>query len=391
MTKRRGHGEGSIYQRKDGRWCASIYLGMVNGKRKHKTIYGKTRKEVAEKLKTALHDQQQGINIAPARMTVAQFLETWLEQIVKVSNRPRTYESYRNTVNKYLIPHLGNHQLTKLTPAHVQTMLNTLHAAGLSRTVPYARAVLVIALNIAVKWEYVLRNVATLVDAPTVTRREIQPLTKEQARAILEAVKGHRLEVVYLVALSLGLRRGEVLGLRWQDVNLEESTIHISGALQRQNGRLERSATKTKGSNRVLLLPAVLRRALQAHFQRQEIERKQADWQEHDYVFPSTIGTPLDPRSLNRHFTSVLKQIGLPTTTRLHDLRHSAATLMLLQGVPLKVISQILGHAHLSITADIYTHVLHDLEQDAADRMDKLFGDGENEETNEPQEGENGD
>lgn len=374
MTKRRGHGEGSIFQRQDGRWCAEISVGVVSGKIRRKTIYGKTRKEVAEKLKVALHDQQQGINIAVERITVAQFLELWLEQVVKPTNRSRTYDSYRNTVKKHLIPHLGTRQLTKLGAMHVQTMLNTLHAQGLTRTVPYTRAVLVIALNVAVKWGYVLRNVAMMVDTPTVERREIQPLTKEQALLILEAVKGHRLEVLYRVALSLGLRRGEVLGLRWEDIDFEQATMRISGALQRQQGRLERTATKTKSSNRLLYLPAVLVVALQAHRQRQDRERQHTTWQEHGLVFPSKLGTPLEPRSLNRHFASVVRRVGLPATTRLHDLRHSAATLMLLQGVPLKVISRILGHSQLSITADIYTHVLPELERDAAERIEALLG-----------------
>ena len=382
MTKRRGHGEGSIFQRQDGRWCAEISVGIIGGKIRRKTIYGKTRKEVAEKLKVALHDQQQGINIAVERITVAQFLELWLEQVVKPTNRSRTYDSYLNTAKKHLIPHLGMRQLTKLGAMHVQTMLNTLHAQGLTRTVPYTRAVLVIALNVAVKWGYVLRNVAMMVDTPTVERREIKPLTKDQALLILEAVKGHRLEVLYRVALSLGLRRGEVLGLRWEDIDFEQATMRISGALQRQQGRLERTATKTKSSNRLLYLPAVLVVALQAHRQRQDRERQHASWQEHGLVFPSKLGTPLEPRSLNRHFASVVRRIGLPATTRLHDLRHTAATFMLLQGVPLKVISRILGHSQLSITADIYTHVLPELERDAAERIEALLGENDASEEN---------
>jgi integrase len=373
MAKRRGHGEGSIYRRKDGRWCAEIYLGIVSGKPKRKTIYGRTRKEVSEKLKIALRDQQQGLNIAPERLTVAQFLDLWLDQVVRNSVRPRTHESYKHTVHKYLIPHLGHHQLIKLNPAHVQAMLNALHAAGLTRTVPYTRAVLVIALNIAVKWGYLARNVAALAEAPTVHRRDIQPLTKEQALALLDAVKGHRLEALYRIALSLGLRRGEVLGLWWEDVDLEAATIRITGALQRQQGKLERTATKTRASNRMLQLPAVLVSALQAHRGRQDRERRRADWKEHGLVFPSTKGTPMEPRNLNRHFARVLKCIGLPSTTRFHDLRHSAATLMLLQGVPLRVISKILGHTQMRVTADIYTHVLPELERDAAERMDALF------------------
>jgi integrase len=176
----------------------------------------------------------------------------------------------------------------------------------------------------------------------------------------------------------LGLRRGEVLGLRWEDVDLNAGTLRITGALQRLNGQLERTATKTKSSKRALSLPAVLVRTLQTHRDRQDLERQGAEWKEHGLVFSTVVGTPIDPRNLNRQFRSILKKAGLPTTTRFHDLRHSAATFMLLIGVPLKVISKILGHTQIATTADVYAHILPELERDAADRMDELFGSSDN-------------
>jgi integrase len=374
MAKHRANGEGTIYQRKDGRWCASISIGYFNGKLKRKNLYARTRKEVVDKMKVALRDQQQGINIAPARLTVKQFLELWLEQVVKVRNRPRTYETYQHTVNRYITPRLGHYQLTRLNPGHVQIMLNDMRKEGLTRTIPYTRSILVIALNVAVRWDYVSRNVAVAVDAPVVERRTIQPLTKAQAQALLDAVKGNRLEALYQVTLMLGLRRGEVLGLRWEDIDLEAATMRITGAVLRQQKRLERTATKTKGSVRLLPLPKVLVDALKAHRARQDVERQEEGWQEHGLVFPSQTGGLYEPRNLNHHFDRALKRAGLPKTTRFHDLRHSAATLMLLQNVPLRVISQILGHTQMRTTADTYAHVLPELERQAADQIDALFG-----------------
>ena len=218
--KRRGKGEGTIYQRPDGSWCAIVNHGVVDGKRRRTSLYGKTRKEVVEKLKAIKLQEHQGMAVDQPKQTVAQFLNMWLEQVVAVRNKPRTQRSYQDMVRRHLVPPLGRHMLDKLAANHVQTMLNTLHAAGLSaRTVQYAKGVLGRALNVAVKWGLVARNVAALADAPPGCTRAIAPLSEAQARQLLEAVKGHRLEVLYRVALSLGLRRGEVLGLRWEDVD----------------------------------------------------------------------------------------------------------------------------------------------------------------------------
>src|SRR3954452_10022857 len=189
---KRGHHEGSIYRREsDGRWVASIDLGYVNGKRKRKAIYGKTRREVAEKLTASQRDRQLGLPVAPEQQTVAQFLTHWLETVVRPSVRPKTHESYAQLVRLYLIPAIGRHRLTSLTPQHVQSLLNERLSSGLSaRTVQYMRAVLRRALGQALKWGLVGRNVATLVDGPRSTRPEVRPLSSGQARQLLDAVRG---------------------------------------------------------------------------------------------------------------------------------------------------------------------------------------------------------
>jgi integrase len=377
MPSRRGHGEGSIYQREsDGRWCATVDLGWVNGKRKRKVIYGATRKEVADKLKALHRDVALGVNVAPDQLTVKDFLNTWLEEHVRRFNRPRTYEKYKADVTKHIVPAIGNRQLAKLTPQQVQAMLNGLRDKKLAqRSVSNVRAVLRRALNHAMRWGYVMRNVATLVEAPRTSTFTIEPLTQEQANKLLEAAKGHRLEAVYRVALSIGLRRGEICGLRWEDIDFEERVLRVTGSLQRQNKRLERSATKTAASVRTIALPPGLLRALKSHKARQDKEREELgdDWRECGLVFVSERGTPLEPGNVLRHFRTLLKAAKLPEKTRFHDLRHTCATLLVAQGRHPRVVMEILGHAQISTTMNTYAHVLPDTQRQAVEGIDGLF------------------
>ncbi|HEY3230408.1 MAG TPA: tyrosine-type recombinase/integrase [Roseiflexaceae bacterium] len=307
---------------------------------------------------------------------VKSFLETWLEQRVKRQNRPRTYRSYADIVWLHLIPHIGKYQLVKLTPEQVQAMLNTLAEQGLKpRTVSNVRAVLRKALNQAMRWGYVVRNVATLVDAPRTTIFSIQPLDQEQAQRLLNAVAGHRLEALYRVALSLGLRRGEVCCLRWEDIDFEQQTLRITGSLQRVNGKLERAVPKTAASVRTIALPPVLLRVLRLQAERQAHERAELgdEWLDCGLVFVSERGTPLEPRKVVRHFKVVLKKAGLPETFRFHDLRHLCATLLIAQGVHPRVIMEILGHSQISTTMNTYAHVLPATQREATAKIDALF------------------
>ena len=196
MSGRRGQGEGSIYQREsDGRWCTAVDLGWVDGKRKRKVIYGKTRKEVAEKLKVVLRDQQQGLPVAMERQTVGQFLARWLADTIAPNRRAKTHRSYEQIARCHIVPDLGRIQLAKLEPQQVQALLRRKQEAGLSpRTVAYIRAVLRQALNQALRWGLVARNVATLAEPPKVERFEIRPLSPAQATALLDAARGDRLE-----------------------------------------------------------------------------------------------------------------------------------------------------------------------------------------------------
>lgn len=371
MSKRRGHGEGSIYQRDDGIWCASVDLGRSNGKRRRKTIYGKTRKEVADKLKILHRDQAAGINLQQEQYTVEQFIDRWLKEII-CHRRPRTRESYEATARKHICPYVGQYKLHKLLPEHVQTMANALLAKGLgTRSAEYACLVLSRALNQAIRWGYVHRNVVDGVELPKVRQRKIQPADKQQVQALLNAVKGHRLKGIYWVAIFLGLRRGEVLGLLKENIDFEANTITVDGSIQRIGKKLERTEPKTETSRRVLPMPASVARVLRAHLVRVEAERSQAGetWEEHGYLFPSARGTPLEPRNLLRHFKDVLAEAKLPASTRFHDLRHWCASLLIACEVHPKAIQEILGHANITTTMNTYGHLLPNVLRAATDRM----------------------
>lgn len=376
MAKRRGHGEGSIYQRADGRWVGMLEVGYQGGRRKRKAIYGKTRREVQQQLTKALRDQQQGLPVIQERQTVGQFLEHWLKTSAKQRLRPNTLASYVNIVRLYIAPELGRKALAKLSPQEVQGLLVTKQASGLSpRTLQYIRAVLRVALNQALKWGLVARNVATLVEPPRVQRKEVQPMTPEQARTLLEAMRGERLEALYTLALTTGLRRGELLGLRWQDVDLDRGTLRVANTLQRIEGRPQLVAPKTDRSRRSLTLPRSAVAALRSQRTRQLEDRLVAGsrWQEMGLVFTSSVGTPLDGTNVTHRFHALLERAGIPRQ-RFHDLRHACASFLLAQGLSPRMVMEVLGHSQISTTMNVYAHIMPEMHQEAADRMDALLG-----------------
>lgn len=341
-------------------------------------IYGKTRKEVAEKLKIVLRDQQRGLPIATERQTVGQFLDRWLTDVAKPKLRPKTYHSYAALVRLHLKPALGHVQLAKLEPVQVQAMMNAKLESGLSpRTVQYLRAVLRRAIGQALKWGLVARNVVTLTDPPRVTRPEMQTLTPPQARVFLDAVRSDRLEALYAVALAMGLRQGEALGLRWQDVDLDAGVLRVRVALQRVRGDEPRLAEpKTRQSRRSLPLPPAVAAQLRAHRTRQLEERLIAgpgwEGERWDLVFCTALGRPLDARHVVYSFKRYLRRAALPDI-RFHDLRHSCASLLLAQNVHPRVVMELLGHSTITLTMNTYSHVLPEAQRQAAALMDGLF------------------
>ena len=315
---------------------------------------------------------------AASTITVGELLDRWLDEAVALTVRPGTLASYRYVVRVHLRPALGDVPLASLTAQHVQGFLNAKAASGLApRTVGYLRGVLRQALGFAERMDLVGRNVARLARPPRVPRRQVSPLTIEQARTFRAAVAGDRLEALYLVAVGCGLRQGEILGLRWDDVDLERRTLSVRFALARVDGELRLVEPKSATSRRTVPMPAFVADALAAHRVRQATEalpRRPAPPDPFaDLVFTTTLGTPLDGISVTRRFQRVLKGAGLPRQ-RFHDLRHAAASYMLAAGVPARVVMETLGHSEISLTLNTYSHVLPGLGRDAADRMDALLG-----------------
>jgi integrase len=268
-------------------------------------------------------------------------------------------------------------RLDKLTPQHVAAMLERARKAGLSpQTIVNIRTVLRSALNQALKWGLVARNVAALVDPPRIPQPKFHALETEDARQLLTTARGLRFEAIYVLALTLGMRRGEILGLSWPDVDLDNSVVRINQSLQRFDGHLQITEVKTKRSRRVIAMPESVLRVLKARRARQAQERLKAglQWQDTGLVFTNPSGAPLEPITLHRDFKRLLTAGGLPTAVRFHDLRHSTASLLLAQGVHLRVIMELLGHSSISLTANTYAHVMPAAMREVADKMQTLLG-----------------
>ena len=374
-TKKRGQNEGTIFQRENGTWVGKMSLGHdpVTHKRVRKEFTGKTKEEVRRKLTEAMRGNDLGLNVNPKAQTVAQFLAHWLEEVAKQRVRATTYRSYEQIVRNHLIPGLGRLQLQKLTPQVIQTFLNAKAETGLS--VEHLRRVLRSALSQAVKWDLVPRNAAALVSTPKKERHDFAYLEADKARAFLAAAKEHRLEALFTVAIAVGLRLGEALGLRWQDVDLDAGTLTVRRQLQRIGGKPDFVEPKTARARRTVPLPAFAVVALRAHKVNQLEERLlNADvWKDQELVFASSVGTPMFDRNVRRTLDAILRRCELPPM-RFHDLRHTCASLLLAQGTDARTIMETLGHSQITLTLNTYSHVMPSLQRDAADRMQKMLG-----------------
>ena len=377
MAPRRGNGEGSISRRKNGTYQGALRL--PDGRRKY--VYGESRDEVRRKLGTAIHSLETGTLTDARGLTVGEFLDQWLQEVVKPNVRPWTLAGYEVHVRLHLKPVIGKIQLDRLTPSHVQQLMNRKISEGLRpRSVRYIRGTLRSALNHGVRWDLISRNVAALVSSPRVEQYEISPLTPAEAHILLKSLKGDRLEALYSVALTMGLRQGEALGLRWQDVDLDLGYVRVSKQLQRIDGRLQLVEPKTARSRRVIAMPATIVNGLREHRDRQNAEKKRAGerWTDCGFVFTGPEGMPLDGSAISKQFHRVLERAGLPQR-RFHDLRHSCATLLLVQGVSPRVVMDVLGHSQIALTMNTYSHVIPELRREAADRMDHLLREHDNE------------
>jgi integrase len=372
---RRGNGEGTITRRKDGRWEAKYTVYTAEGP-KRRALYGKTRKVAADKLARALADRTSGHTFDTENMTVGEYLDRWLNDSDKGSVRTSTYERHEQIVRLHLKPALGRLKLSKLTPAHVQGLYRDKLDSGLSpATVQKIHTVLHKALTQALKWNMIPRNAAEVVKAPRPVPEEMHPLSPDEARNLIEAARGDKLEAPYILAVHTGMRQGELLGLKWEDVDLNEGVIHIRRTVVRSGGRISLGEPKTKGSRRPVHLTGAAVEALKAHLERQleDIERLGDLYRDHGLVFTSEVGTLINPSNLRRRsFAPLLQRAGLPRI-RFHDLRHTCAKLLLSRNVHPKYVQELLGHATVAITLDTYSHVIRGMGDHTARAMEDVF------------------
>jgi integrase len=365
---------GHIRKRSRGSYTVVIYLGRdpETGKRRYLWRSIKGTKRDAEALLTRLlakHDT--GTDLLPSKLTVEQFSEEWLKTLKK-KVKPRTHARYCELLRIHIVPHIGAVELKKLKPLHIERLLLRCRQKGLSeRTLLHVFRVLHTALVQAVQWQLVERNVAQAVQPPKPEKNEMDAVTPEDADRILAAAADTEIEVPVTIALGTGMRLGEVLGLRWSDIDFKSESLRV-----RQTLNVDRTfgTPKSYRSRRSIPLPKFLLKVLKTQRARLSELRLMAGsaWQDHDLVASRADGSPMDPRRVSRLFTALAKESGYDFT--FHGLRHAYASLMLASGIDLKVTSDLLGHSTIGITADLYTHVTERLHKEAAERLDALLG-----------------
>jgi integrase len=368
MARRRANGEGTIYRRKDGRYEGAAYFLTTSGKRKRVRVYSRTREEARDNLTAAILQAREGIRVPDQAWRLGSYLDYWLEQVVRTTRRPKTYELYEATVRLNLRPGLGTQPLRRLSVPIVQTFLNQQLGEGHSiRKVQVMRTVLSAALTRAHREELVTRNVARLVELPAWERREVRPWTADEATRFLESAGSDPLYPAFVLLVLYGLRRGEVLGLRHCDIDLDNGVLHVWQQLQRVDGSLRLGPVKTKAGRRDLPLLGFAREVLAAHYTSRlaAVRRPEGPSQPNDLIFTSRTGRPIEPRNLVRSFQRVCELAGVPIIT-VHHVRHTTATLLKRLGVSARDAQLILGHSQISVTQEIYQH------DDMEDRRENL-------------------
>jgi integrase len=430
--KRRSNGQGTVYQRKDGRWEAKAFVLTTEGTERRVSKYGKTAEEASAELAKALADHHRGVPVSSASQYAGEYLIYWRDHIAADKVRPSTLATYDTYIRRYMLPYLDRRKLARLKTADLRSWLRELKgtcqccAQGTDAKRPakkqrccakgrccgrylsdasvyHVLRIMRAALQDAVAEDLLARNVARNVRVPA-GRRKSRALSEQEARQFLRAAASDPLYALYAVALAVGLRRGEALGLRWEDLELvcgrcggslldllhdavcegaaetddpNSGVLHVRQTLQRVKGALIFQPPKTQNSERSVPLPAVCVAVLADHWRRQRewARRAGADWRATGLVFTTRTGGPIDPRNLVRSFVALCDRAGI-RRVRFHDLRHSCATLLFTQGVEIGTVKEILGHSSTSITANIYVEVIKKLRQDAVDGMNDLFEDG---------------
>jgi integrase len=378
MSKRRGNGEGSITRhKKSGLYMARYTVEMPTGPTR-KTIYGKKREDVAEKLAKALANRADGIVVDDKNLTVGEYLDRWLSDCVRDTVRESTFSRDKYLVSSHVRPSIGRLKLKNLNALHLQGLYRSCLDSGLSSsTTQKIHHVLHKALAQAVRWDLIPGNPADSVKAPTPTSKEMHPLSAHEARRLLEAASGDRLEALYVLALHTGMRRGELLGLKWDDVDLDGPTVRVRRTLTRtDNGRRLTLGEPKKKSRRTVRLTHRAVETLRGHRARQAKEKLRVGslYQDQCLVFAGESGGFINPSNLRqRSFAPLLKRAGLPQIT-FHDLRHTCASLLFQKNVHPQFVQELLGHASVAITLDTYSHMLPGMGGEAADAIGQALG-----------------
>src|ERR1700712_4927092 len=363
MTGRASNGESTIFKGADGRWHGYVSVGFkLNGRLDRRHVSSMKRSVVVDKVRELERKRDSGTVTETSTPTVAAWLDHWLTNIVPRRVRQRTVESYESSVRRHLVPGIGRHRLDRLRPEHLDQLYTQLLDDGYSpATVLRDHRILSRALTVAMQRGHIARNVATLVDPPRQQQSDLATaLDLDEARAVLEAARGTRNEARWTVALALGLRQSEALALQWKDIDLLTGTLTVRRSIHRVRGRgLIYEEPKTRRSQRTLALPLPLVTELEQQRTAQRGERMLAgsDWEDEDLVFAQPNGRPIDKKVDYKRWCKLLREAGV-RHVRLHDGRHTAATLLLSEGIHPRVVMELLGHSQMRTTMDIYSHVM---------------------------------
>jgi integrase len=390
-NKRRDKGDGSVRQRTNGSWEGRFsYTDNLTGKRVVKSVYAPSQPEVKRKLKKLINNIEETASsdnyVTTSNIKLSDWLDTWMRDYKKNSIRPTTYEGYWQSINNHIKPALGNVELQKLRPEHIQNMLNNLSRGSIIKktlapwTVIKAKNIMSGAMEQALRNRIIPYNPVRATVPPKLVQKEIRVLTEDEQKQFMDAVKGHRHEALFLLALATGMRRGEIMALTWDCVDYNTMSIAVKGSITRTKDpdtgitSLQFSEPKTKSGRRQIPILSNMIPILHAHKQRQDAEKAAASsaWNPKNLVFCSNVGTVLEPRRINTTMNKITDAAKLPRFT-FHSLRHSFATRMLEANVSAKVVQDILGHADVALTLNTYSHVVGTTAHDQMAKIDCLF------------------
>lgn len=369
---------GHIKQRTKGSWSISIYLGKdkKTNKKKYKWYTVRGDKKDAEKFLTEkLRELDTGTFIDSKDINVRQYLDFWYEQHCLNNLSPTTYESYRRNLDNYILEELGHIKLEDLKPMHLQFFYTKCSKKGLSnKTILYFHRIIHCALNQAMKWQFIIRNVADCVDTPKPEKYKPLVLSNKETAELINVISNTDIYIPVMIAIYTGMRRGEILGLTWKNIDLAQGTLNVVQALYPTENGLIFSSPKTENSIRKISMPLTLINILKEYKIKQQTIKNRLgnNYNDLDLVCSQIDGNPIHPTRLNHKFRDLLKQNNLPLI-RFHDLRHTHASLLLKEHVEPKVISERLGHSNIRITLDIYSHIYEETNMEVADTFDKLL------------------